>query len=248
MRRRAGAAAVALLTLVTCVTGCNGSSKTKLTIFAASSLTTTFTRLEAKFEATHPNVDVVLSFGSSTTLAQQITAGAPADVIATADQTSVSLVVKAHQLAAPPSPFASNDLTIAVPSGNPGHVTGVQSLDSTGFIMCQVSAPCGAAGAQMLANAGVTAQPKSFEPDVATVLAQIELKEADAGIVYVTDAQSAADKVDAVQIPAAVNVTNEYYIAPVMGSDVASLATAWISLVTSAAGSSVLAEAGFGAP
>lgn len=240
--------AAALVLALTSVAGCGGGGKAKLTIFAASSLTTTFATLESRFEGQHPNVDVVLSFGSSTTLAEQIKAGAPADVIATADETSMSLVRDADQLATAPTRFATNTLVIAVPAGNPGNVTGVDSLSTTDFVMCDVSAPCGAAGSQMLKNAGVTAKPKSFEPDVASVLTKVELKEADAGIVYVTDAKSAQDKVDAVPIPSADNVTNPYFIAPVKGSEQTTLAKGWVSLVTSAAGQSVLAEAGFGAP
>ncbi len=249
MRKRLVAGAAAVLVVLTASAGCSGSSsKTKLTIFAASSLTTTFTTLEAQFESQHSDVDVVLSFGSSTTLAEQITGGAPADVIATADDTSMSVVQDAGQLAAAPAKFATNTLVIAVPAGNPGNVTGVASLNSTDFVMCDVSAPCGAAGSQMLTNAGVTAKPKSFEPDVASVLTKVELKEADAGIVYVTDAKSAADKVDAVPIPPADNVTNSYYVATVKGADQASLAADWLTLLTSAAGQSVLAKAGFGGP
>lgn len=247
----AGSAAVAAI--VASTAGCSGGSsggsrETKVTIFAASSLTTTFTTLEGQFEQQHPDVDVVLSFGSSTTLAEQITGGAPVDVIATADKTSMSVVEDAGQLAAPPVDFATNTLVIAVPAGNPGNVTGVESLTTTDFVMCDVSAPCGAAGAQMLENAGVTAQPKSFEPDVASVLTKVELKEVDAGIVYITDAQSAADKVDPVQIPATDNVTNPYYIGAVKSAPQPSLAKQWVRLVTSPAGQSVLAKAGFGAP
>lgn len=241
--------AAAVLAILTSTTACSSSSdKTKLTIFAASSLTSTFTTLESQFESDHPDLDVVLSFGSSTTLAEQIAAGAPADVIATADETSMSVVSDADQLATAATPFATNSLVIAVPPGNPGNVSGVDSLTSTDFVMCAVSAPCGAAGAQMLENAGVTAQPKSFEPDVASVLTKVELKEADAGIVYVTDAISAGDKVDTAPIPEADNVINSYYIAPVKGAAEASLATAWVTLVTSAAGQRVLVEAGFHGP
>lgn len=247
--RRALASVAVVGMLLASSAGCSGgSSKTKVTIFAASSLTTTFTTLEGQFEQQHPDVDVVLSFGSSTTLAEQITGGAPVDVIATADRTSMSVVEDAGQLAAPPVNFATNTLVIAVPAGNPGNVTGVDSLTTTGFVMCDLSAPCGAAGAQMLENAGVTAQPKSFEPDVASVLTKVELKEVDAGIVYVTDVKSAADKVDPVQVPAADNVTNPYYIGAVKSAPQPSLAKQWVTLVSSPAGQSVLAKAGFGAP
>jgi molybdate transport system substrate-binding protein len=235
--------------VLTTLAGCSDDdSKKKLTIFAASSLTGTFTTLEKQFEADHSDVDVVLSFGSSTTLAEQITAGAPADVIATADEKSITVVKDADQLAEAPTQFATNTLVIAVPAGNPGSVTGVDSLNTVDFVACDPSAPCGAAAATMLSNAGITAQPKTFEPDVATTLATVESGEVDAGIVCVTDATGAGDKVTAVQIPDDDNVTNPYFIATVKDSGASSLADEWVALVTGPEGRSVLAEAGFGKP
>ncbi|MDX6310415.1 MAG: molybdate transport system substrate-binding protein [Nocardioidaceae bacterium] len=249
------AAGVALTSLVACGGSADKNSNTnsaaptgKLTVFAASSLTGTFTTLKSQFEKAHPGVNVELSFGSSTTLADQITAGAPADVIATADQASISGPEKAGQLAAKPVEFATNKLIIAVPPNNPGGVTGVSTLNKATFVMCDVSAPCGAAGSQMLKNAGVTAQPKAFFPDVATTLTQVELGEADAGIVYVTDAMGAGSKVKAIPIPASDNVTNPYFIAAVKDSKQAQLAKDWDTLVSSPTGQSVLQKAGFGAP
>ncbi len=244
-----GLAAAALA--LTAVSGCSSdddSSKTKLTIFAASSLTGTFTTLESTFEKDNPDVDVVLSFGSSTTLAEQITGGAPADVIATADQKSMSVVKDANQLAADPTEFATNTLVIAVPTGNPGSVTSVDSLNTVPFVACDPTAPCGAAAVTMLENAGVTAKPKTYEPDVATTLATVSTGEIDAGIVYVTDATGASDKVDPVDIPAADNVVNPYFIATVKDSGESSLADKWVALVTGSQGQSVLQEAGFGKP
>lgn len=249
------AAGVALTSLVACGGSADKNSNTnsaaptgKLTVFAASSLTGTFTTLKSQFEKAHPGVNVELSFGSSTTLADQITAGAPADVIATADQASISGPEKAGQLAAKPVEFATNKLIIAVPPNNPGGVTGVSTLNKATFVMCDVSAPCGAAGSQMLKNAGVTAQPKAFFPDVATTLTQVELGEADAGIVYVTDAMGAGSKVKAISIPASDDVTNPYFIAAVKDSKQAQLAKDWDTLVSSPTGQSVLQKAGFGAP
>lgn len=247
--RRALAAVAAAAMLAATLAGCSsGSGKTKLTVFIASSLTPTFTTLEQQFEKAHPDVDVVLSPGSSTTLATQITQGAPADVIATADQQSIQLVVKAGQTAAKPVQFATNTLVIAVPKGNPGNVTGVQSLSTASFVACDPTAPCGIAAAAMLKSAGITAKPKSYEPDVATTLTQVESGQVDAGIVYVTDAKSAGSQVEAVPIPASVNVVNPYYIAAIKGSSQSKLANEWIALVTSQAGLGVLQKAGFGAP
>lgn len=248
MKRLVTSLAVAALS-VSALTGCSSDGKTKLTVFAASSLTATFTTLETRFEKDHSDVDVVLSFGSSTTLAEQITSGAPADVIATADEKSIGLVKDAGQLAAGgPTQFATNTLVIVVPAGNPGHVTGVESLADVGYVACETTAPCGAAAATMLANAGITAQPKAFEPDVATTLATVENGEIDAGIVYVTDAKAAGSKVEAIPILAADNVTNPYFVAAVKDSEHASTADEWVSLVAGATGQGVLQEAGFGKP
>ncbi len=247
MRRVAAGFAVAGL-LVSGVVGCSDSGRTKLTIFAASSLTASFTTLETRFEADHPGVDVVTSFESSTTLAEQVTAGAPADVIATADEKSIGLVKDASQLSTDPTQFATNTLAIAVPPGNPGHVTGVDSLSNVSFVACDPTAPCGAAAATMLANAGVTANPVTYLADVATTLAQVESGEADAGIVYVTDAIAAGSQVDTIDIPAADNVVNPYFIGTVKDAKQASLADEWVALVTGPAGQRVLQKAGFGKP
>jgi molybdate transport system substrate-binding protein len=230
------------------IAGCSGDHETALTVFAASSLTGTFSTLESQFERSHPGVDVVLSFGSSTTLAEQITAGAPADVIATADQTSIGLVSGAGELTGAARQFASNSLVIAVPAGNPGHVTGVDSLNDASYVACDPSAPCGAAAATMLAHAGVTAKPATYLADAATTLAQVKNDEADAAIVYLTDARSAGTSVETVNIPRPDNVVNPYFIGTVKDAGQQSLAAAWVALVTGPAGQQVLQAAGFGKP
>ena len=252
-RAKQAASLLAIGLLVTGLAACGSDGKSststsKLTVLMASSLTNTFTDLKAQFEKDHPGVTVVLSSGSSTTLAEQVTQGAPADVLATADEASISVAADAGDLAADPVQFATNTLVIAVPSDNPGGVTGIGSLNTASFIMCDTSAPCGAAAQQMLKNAGITAKPKSFEPDVASTLAKVETGEVDAGIVYVTDAKGAADKVKAIAIPTADNVVNPYFIAAVKDAKESSLAQDWIDLVQSSAGQSVLQKAGFGKP
>ncbi len=224
------------------------SSDTKVTVFAASSLTETFTELEPTFERDHPGVDVVLSFGSSSTLTEQIAAGAPADVIATADADSMRVVADAELLAAQPVPFASNTMAIATPPGNPAGVQSLNDLASVDFVMCDPSAPCGAAAQQILSELPTTPQPRSLEADVKSVLAKVALGEADAGLVYITDTIAAGDAVDTVQIPAQLNVVNAYYIAAVKGSPSSDAAADWISLVNSQAGQDVLEAAGFGRP
>lgn len=219
-----------------------------LTVFAASSLTNAFTILEEAFESEREGVDVVVSFDSSTTLAEQIKQGAPADVIATADQASMQTVVDADQLSAEPVPFASNTLAVVAPPDNPAEIQSLGDLETADFVQCDSSAPCGAASKQLLEAAHITAQAKSLEPNVAAVLSKVTLGEADAGLVYVTDARAAGDEVATINVPTAINVVNPYYIATVEASPEPALAEEWLALVRSQAGQRVLQEAGFGAP
>lgn len=236
------------LAAASCGTDEAAADSRRLTVFAASSLTETFTELESAFEANHPGVDVVISFGSSGTFAQQLAAGAPADVVATADQASMRAVAAAKLLAGDPVPFASNTLTIATPADNPADVDALRDLGSADFVMCDPSAPCGAAAQRILSRLPTEPQPRSLEPDVKSVLAKVTLGEADAGLVYVTDARAAGDAVDTVDIPAATNVVNAYYIAAIKGAPSGDVAADWISLVNSQAGQRVFRAAGFGLP
>lgn len=250
---RAATTVAAVLPALAVGGGCstNGgasSGDTQLTVFAASSLTETFTTLEAAFQKDHPSVDVVLSFGSSSTLTEQIAAGAPADLVATADAASMRVVADAQLLVDDPRPFASNTLTIATPPDNPGGVESLSDLARVDFVVCDPSAPCGAAAQQVLSELPRAPQPRSLEVDVKAVLAKVTLGEVDAGLVYVTDALAAGEDVDAIDIPANLNVVNAYYIAAVKGSPAPETAADWISLVTSQAGQDVMATAGFGPP
>jgi molybdate transport system substrate-binding protein len=248
-RGRYAAAALGLAAAL--LTGCGssaGGGHSTFTVFAASSLTETFDTLAKAFEQDHPGVNVVVSFDSSSTLADQISAGAPADVIATADRASMQTVAKAGDLARPPQEFATNTLILVTPKDNPAHIRSLRDLIHSEFLLCDPSAPCGAAGQQVLDNAGVAAKPKSYEPDVKAVLSKVELNEADAGLVYVSDAKAAGPRVDAIRIPRSVDVTNPYFIGVVKDSSHRDLADKWVSLVTSQAGQRVLAKAGFGRP
>ena len=242
----------ALAATAIATTGCSDDSgsadEETLTIFAAASLTETFTTLEKAFEHDHAGVDVVLSFGSSTTLAEQVVQGAPADVIATADEAAMGIVVEEKLTDGDPTPLASNTLTLVTPAGNPADVRSVADLAGVDFVMCDVQVPCGAAAQEVLDNAGVSARPVSYEADVKAVQSKVALGEADAGLVYVTDAVAASDQVDEVPIPDDLNVVNPYYIATVADSAHADLAAEWLSLVSSQAGQRVFADAGFGPP
>jgi molybdate transport system substrate-binding protein len=220
-----------------------------ITVLAAASLTESFTTLGQQFEAAHPGVKVTFSFAGSSALATQITSGAPADVFASASTKNMDTVVAAGA-AADPTVFAENVMEIAVPPSNPGQVTGVDSLASSGVktALCQPQVPCGAAAEKVFANARVTVKPVTLEPDVKSVLSKVQLGEVDAGVVYVTDVQAAGDKVAGVEIPADVNASTSYPIAALTRSDNAATAAAFVDYVLSPQGAAVLTAAGFQQP
>jgi molybdate transport system substrate-binding protein len=234
-----------IATTTSCGSGADSAGETTLTVFAASSLTSVFSDLETQFERDHGGVDVALSFDSSTTLATQIRSGAPADVLATADQPSMQILVDAQMNAERPVPFAANTMAIVTPEGNPAAIKDIDDLTGTDFVVCDPSSPCGAVAARVLRNAGITTTPVSLEDKATAVLSKVTLGEADAGIVYVTDARSAGADVTRVDIPRSLNEVTPYYISAVEASSNADLASDWIALVESEAGQDLLASAGF---
>ncbi|MBN9606155.1 MAG: molybdate ABC transporter substrate-binding protein [Actinomycetales bacterium] len=254
------AAAVLAATLVGCTAGpapeaCATGAATEapltgtLTVFAAASLTETFDELAAEFEAAHPGVDVVLSYGGSSSLAEQIVQGAPADVFAAANEATMQAVVDAG-LASDPRLFATNSLEIVVPTGNPGRVEGLADLarPELAVALCDPVVPCGSASVALLDAEGVTAAPDTLEQDVKAVLTKVELGEADAGLVYRTDAAAAGDRVEAIAVPEVPSAVNRYPIAPLGAAPNPAAAAAWVAFVLGPSGRAVLGAAGFGAP
>jgi molybdate transport system substrate-binding protein len=218
-------------------------------VYAASSLTDTFTTLARGFEKQHRGVHVVLNFGASSALATSITNGAHADVFASAAGKNMTSVVKAGE-ATNPVPFAVNTMEIAARSGNPAHVASVADLShaSVKVALCDPAVPCGVAAAKVLRAAHVTVKPVSLEADVRSTLAKVELGEVDAAVVYVTDVRAAGTKVVGVPIPATINATTAYPIATLKAARDRGLAQSFVRFVLSRAGRSVLAGAGFQAP
>lgn len=241
--------AVLALLLTACGSG-SGASRESLTVFAAASLTETFTALEREFERAHPAVDVRLSFDGSSRLAEQIAEGAPADVFAAADEKSMATVVDAGLAVGEPRVFATNTLTIAVAPGNPKGIDSLDDLRSDELVVvtCAAEVPCGRAAAAVTSKAGMRLTPASEEPDVKSVLAKVSTGEADAGLVYVTDVRSAGAKADGVEIPEASAAVNRYPIAALKESEHAELARQFAEFVLSDDGQRVLERAGFGAP
>ena len=220
-----------------------------ITVFAASSLKEAFTTIGKQFEAAHPGVTVTFSFGASSTLATQINNGAPADVFASASPKNMQQVVTAGG-ASNPVNFAKNVMEVAVPPSNPAQVTSVNDLakSSVKTALCQPQVPCGETAAKVFKNAKITVKPVTLQPDVKSVLTQVELGNVDAGVVYVTDVQAAGSKVKGVTIPADVNASTLYPIAVLTHSKEPSIAQAFVAYVLSPTGEQVLKAAGFAQP
>ncbi|MGN6613112.1 MAG: molybdate ABC transporter substrate-binding protein [Angustibacter sp.] len=259
MRRRLAALAVVLavplaVPLAACGSDQQPSSSTgpvtgTVTVLAAASLTEAFTGLAKQFEAAHPGSKVVLSFGPSSGLAQQVLQGAPADVFASASAKNMQQVVDAGDVATPRT-FARNVLEIAVPPANPGRVTGVADLAKQGVkvALCQPQVPCGAVAATVFANAGISVTPVTQEADVKAVLSKVSLGEVDAGLVYTTDVRAAGTSVRGITIPARLNASTTYPIAALDAAPNPAAARAFVDLVLSDSGRAALAAAGFEAP
>ncbi|GAA3437959.1 molybdate ABC transporter substrate-binding protein [Kutzneria kofuensis] len=174
-----------------------------LTVLAAASLTTSFNKIKAEFEAAHPGVTVKVTYDGSSALVQQITNGAAADVFASADQANMAKVTKAGLNDGAPQLFARNKLEIAVPPDNPKNIAGFADLAKPGVVVvvCADAVPCGAAALKVEQATGITITPASKETAVTGVLSKVESGDADAGLVYLTDVNSAGSKVKGVPSP-----------------------------------------------
>jgi len=257
--RRLGATAAAVLTLALAACGGDGADGApagtdappsgELTVFAAASLHVVFADLAELFTEEHAGAEVTFSFAGSADLVAQLDAGAPADVLATADETTMAHAAAAGTLAGEPRVFAENGLTLVVPSGNPAGVTGLDgSLAGAALVVCAPQVPCGAATAALAERADVTLSPVSEEGSVTDVLGKVTSGQADAGLVYRTDAVTAGDAVEVVPVDGADAVVNRYPIAVTVEATDPALAEAWVELVLGAEGQRVLRTAGFGSP
>ncbi|OLF07880.1 molybdate ABC transporter substrate-binding protein [Actinophytocola xanthii] len=222
----------------------------EVVVFAAASLTETFTELGTRFEDANPGTTVTVSFGGSSGLATQIVEGAPVDVFASASPATMDQVVEADAVSGKPAVFARNALEIAVPAGNPGRVTGLADFgdEDRTIALCAEQVPCGAAARQALASAGVAAKPDTLEQDVRAVLTKVELGEVDAALVYHTDVLAAGDEVEGIALPESAAAVNDYLVATLAEAPNPDRAAAFVAFVRSEQGRSVLADAGFQAP
>lgn len=231
-----------------------GSTR-QLTVFAAASLREAFGEIGAAFEREHPGTHIVFSFAGSQELRLQLEHGAPADVFASADQRQ-ALALRSQRLVLEPRTFARNGLVLVVPRQNPAQLSSLRDLPrAKKIVLAAVEVPIGAYTAKALDAAAreygaafaqaVQANVVSRELNVRQVLAKVELGEADAGIVYRSDAQAAAGRVEAIAIPRAFDQVAEYPIAIVAAAREPQLAALFVEAVLSQAGQAVLQRRGF---
>lgn len=220
-----------------------------LTVFAAASLTEAFNDAKATLQNAHSGLSITYSFAGSQALAAQVRNGAPADVVATADLTTMQTLVTAGLVDAPRT-FARNKLEIVVAPGNPKHITGLADLarGDLKVILEDPSVPAGKYGRQALQAQGVTAKPVSLPLDVKSELLAVEQGNADVGIVYVTDVSSAGTAVTGVPIPDNQNVVADYPIAVVKAATNTTAAQAFVDQMVSGAGRQALLARGFIGP
>jgi molybdate transport system substrate-binding protein len=258
MRRSAALGALALaLVGAGCGGGYDGRSGSAsgrpagtVTVLAAASLTESFTLIGKDFEKANPGVRVRFSFGGSSTLAQQITAGAPVDVFAAASPATMKQVTDAGLAAGQPSVFARNQLVIAVPKGNPQRIAGLAGLTAPGtkVALCAPAVPCGVAATKASEAAGIRLTPVTLEQDVKAALSKVRLGEVDAALVYRTDARAADDDVDAVEFPESAKAVNDYPIVSLAKGPDPAGAKAFVEYTRSESAAAVLTRAGFQRP
>ena len=249
-------AATSLLAVV--ATACSSSSVPTATsgarlsgsvvVSAASSLTGAFTQLGDSFRRLHPGTTVAFNFGSSGALATQIVSGAPAGVFASASPSDMATVRAAHLVIGTPATFARNRLEIVVKPGDPLGIHSLADLTRAAVVaICVSTAPCGSTARQALAKAGVTlaASQVSLGANVDATLAQVTTGDADAAIVYVTNAATVGTQGTAVPIAPSENVTTSYPIAVLSGATDRAVASAWVAYVRGPVGREVLLRAHF---
>lgn len=246
-----GAVSIMLAVGLTGLTGCGSRpAPPSITVFAAASLQPAFTEIGERFKTDHPGVAVQFNFAGSSDLATQLTQGASADVFASANAAQMDKVAQAGLLAGDAVPFASNTLVIVTAPDNPHGVRSFADLAGPGLavVVCQPPVPCGAATQQVEDRTGVRLHPVSEEPNVTDVLNKVTTGQADAGVVYRTDAMNAGEKVAAVEFPESADAVNTYPIGVLEGAGQPGPAQQFVDLVTGEAGQKVLHAAGFGKP
>ena len=218
-----------------------------LTVFAAASLEGVFTDLGALLEEQNPDLTVTFNFAASSALAQQVIAGAPADVLATA---SAATMTEAEAETDEPITFASNVLVIVTPPDNPGSVTGLTDFANADLriALCAIEVPCGAAADKIFTATGILPAPDTYEANVTATLNRAVSGEVDAALVYRTDAIGAGETVGSIEFPESADAVNNNLIAQLTTAPNPEAAAAFIALVNSPEGQTILSDAGFTLP
>lgn len=219
-------------------------------VFAAVPLKPAFTLLAGKFQNDNPGATVAFDFATSSQLANKLAQGAAADIFAAADNAQMDTVVKAGLTGSDPVNFATNTLVIVTAPGDPKQIRSFADLAHPGVrvAVCQAPVPCGVAAQRIEDNTGVQLNPASEESTVSAVLTKVTSGEADAGLVYLTEARKAGDTVNTVNFPESAGAVTVYPIAVLKHASEPALAQKFLDLVISPTGEKVLTQAGFANP
>lgn len=229
--------------------GASEAEGATVVVFAAASLSKAFPEIvDEVFTPANTGAGISFSFAGSKDLVEQMGAGAPVDVFASADAKNMETATT-EGLVGSSGSFASNTLTLVTPADNPGGITGLDSsLEGHSLVVCAEGVPCGNATRKLTEKLGITLSPVSEEQSVTDVLGKVTSGQADAGIVYVTDAASAGDQVTTIPIAGADAVVNDYRIAVTSSTTHSAQAQAFVDAVNSPEGQAILARYGFGSP
>lgn len=248
---KAAALVVACLLLVAACTAEEGGAgiEDQVVVSAASSLTDVFTAVATAFEARYPGTDAVVNLAGSSTLREQILAGAPVDVFASADAANIEAVAQAGRITGDVLVFARNRLVVAVPAGNPAGINDLADLARPELLigLCDPAVPCGALAARLGDRAAVEFAVDSYEPNVRALLTKLEEGELDVGLVYATDVAAAGGRAETVDLPLP-DVTTDYTIAVVADPPHPEAATAMVEFVASDQVRDILRRMGFEVP
>lgn len=260
--RRIGSyvAALVIALAATAFVACRDAEEETITVFAAASLTDAFGEIGEAFETANPGTSVEFNFGSSSALAVQIVEGAPADVFASANNAQMTVVVDSGE-ATEPSQFATNRLAVIVPAGSTDVETFADLAEpGVRLVLAAPEVPVGGFAREALEKASALPEFSedfaeralenlvSNETDVRAVLTKVQLGEADAGIVYTTDAAIAGSEIEVIEIPGEANVEAQYPIAPLTNAPNSDGASAFVAFVLSSDGRAILGRHGFGGP
>ncbi len=261
--RRAGMALLACLALTACGNSADSDSTTapsdsaasakeslgEINVFAAASLVDVLPEIEADLAKEYPGTEITYNFGGSSGLVDQLVGGASADLLLTANAKTMTSAQDQGLVESSVS-FTSNTMVLVVPAGNPGDVTGIEdaSTDGRKLVICAEEVPCGSATKQIEELNSLTLSPVSEEQSVTDVLGKVTSGEADAGLVYTTDAKSAGDAVEVIEIENADQIINDYRAAVLKDAKNAEGAQAFLDLILSESGQGLLSSYGFAGP